>query len=150
MRWKILDAWQAAASQVGIAPIEEFNRGDNAGSAYFHVNPTTRPALVDGRFVPSSRRQTTTTVYTHACRSPDGRQGAGRPTSRCLDHRSASRHRRVRLLKDGQIVDVQARREVILSAGAIGSPQLMQASGLGPAGLLTQHQVVPVAVDLPG
>ncbi len=55
----------------------------------------------------------------------------------------------VRLLKDGHIIDVQALREVILSAGAIGSPQLMQASGLGPAGLLTQHHV-PVAVDLPG
>jgi choline dehydrogenase len=37
---------------------------------------------------------------------------------------------------------------VILSAGAIGSPHLMQVSGLGPAGLLAQHQV-PVAVDLP-
>src|SRR3984885_8899490 len=55
----------------------------------------------------------------------------------------------LRLLKDGQIVDVRARREVILSAGTIGSPHLMQASGLGPAGLLAQHQV-PVAVDLPG
>jgi choline dehydrogenase len=55
----------------------------------------------------------------------------------------------LRLLKGDQIVDVRARREVILSAGAIGSPHLMQVSGLGPAGLLAQHQV-PVAVDLPG
>ena len=55
----------------------------------------------------------------------------------------------LRLLRGGQIVDVRARREVILSAGAIGSPHLMQVSGLGPAGLLAQHQV-PVAVDLPG
>lgn len=47
------------------------------------------------------------------------------------------------------MVDVRARREVILSAGAIGSPHLMQVSGLGPAELLTQHHV-PVAVDLPG
>jgi choline dehydrogenase len=55
----------------------------------------------------------------------------------------------LRLLKGGQIVDVRARREVILSAGAIGSPHLMQVSGLGPAGLLAQHRV-PLAVDLPG
>jgi choline dehydrogenase len=55
----------------------------------------------------------------------------------------------LRLLKGGQIVDVRARHEVILSAGAVGSPHLMQVSGLGPAGLLTQHQV-PVAADLPG
>lgn len=55
----------------------------------------------------------------------------------------------LRLLKDGQMVNVHARREVILSAGAIGSPHLMQVSGLGPAELLTQHQV-PVTVDLRG
>ncbi|CQD19639.1 glucose-methanol-choline oxidoreductase [Mycolicibacterium conceptionense] len=55
----------------------------------------------------------------------------------------------LRLLKDGQRIDVRARREVILSAGAIGSPHLMQVSGLGPAGLLSEHQV-PVVVDLPG
>ena len=41
VRWKILDAWQSAAAQQGIDPIEEFNRGDNAGSAYFHVNGQT-------------------------------------------------------------------------------------------------------------
>ncbi|MEC9323647.1 MAG: GMC oxidoreductase, partial [Actinomycetota bacterium] len=55
----------------------------------------------------------------------------------------------VRLLRDGQIVDVHARREVILSAGAIGSPHLMQVSGMGPAELLPRHDV-PVVVDLPG
>ena len=38
VRWKILDAWQSAAAEVGISPIDEFNRGSNAGSAYFHVN----------------------------------------------------------------------------------------------------------------
>ncbi|HEY9263318.1 MAG TPA: GMC oxidoreductase, partial [Mycobacterium sp.] len=62
---------------------------------------------------------------------------------------AAHRATGVRLLKDGHVIDVQARREVILSAGAIGSPHLMQVSGLGPAGLLAQHGV-PVAVDLPG
>jgi choline dehydrogenase len=55
----------------------------------------------------------------------------------------------VQLLKDGRTIDVHARREVILSAGSIGSPHLMQVSGLGPAELLAQHHV-PVAVDLPG
>jgi choline dehydrogenase len=55
----------------------------------------------------------------------------------------------LQLLKEGRIVEVRARREVILSAGAIGSPHLMQVSGLGPAGLLAKHHV-PVTVDLPG
>ena len=64
---------------------------------------------------------------------------------------TAAAHRAtgVRLLKDGRTVDVGARREVILSAGAIGSPHLMQVSGLGPADLLARHHV-PVVVDLPG
>lgn len=151
VRWKILDAWQAAAAQVGIAPIEEFNRGDNSGSAYFHVNQRRgrRWSMADAFLHPVAHRPNLT-VYTDTQAvqllmddqvHEDQRRGAWTTAQ----HRATG----VKLLKDGQIVDVRARREVILSAGAIGSPQLMQASGLGPAGLLTQHQV-PVAVDLPG
>ncbi|GFG48566.1 alcohol dehydrogenase [Mycolicibacterium agri] len=151
VRWKILDAWQAAAAESGITPIDEFNRGDNSGSAYFHVNQKRgrRWSMADAFLHPISHRPNLT-IYTktRALRllmddqvRDDQRRGAW----------TTARHHvtGVRLLKDGQIVDVQARREVILSAGAIGSPHLMQVSGLGPARLLTQHQV-PVAVDLPG
>ncbi|OBB48150.1 MULTISPECIES: GMC family oxidoreductase N-terminal domain-containing protein [unclassified Mycobacterium] len=151
VRWKILDAWQAAAAELGIEPIEEFNRGDNSGSAYFHVNQRRgrRWSMADAFLHPVAHRPNLT-VYTNtqALRllmdeqvHEDQRRGAW----------TTARHRvtGVHLLKDGQLIDVHARREVILSAGAIGSPHLMQVSGLGPAGLLTQHQV-PVAVDLPG
>lgn len=151
VRWKILDAWQAAAAEVGIAPIDEFNRGDNSGSAYFHVNQRRgrRWSMADAFLHPIARRSNLT-VYTQtqALRllmdnqvHDDQRRGAWKTAQ----HRVTG----LQLLKDGQIVDVRARREVILSAGAIGSPHLMQLSGLGPAGLLAQHQV-PVAVDLPG
>ncbi|OBG59071.1 MULTISPECIES: GMC family oxidoreductase [unclassified Mycobacterium] len=151
VRWKILDAWQAAAAQVGISPIDEFNQGDNAGCAYFHVNQRRgrRWSMADAFLHPIAHRPNLT-VYTQtqALRLlmedqvlEDQRRGAW-TTAR---HRIAG----VRLLKGGHIVDVRARNEVILSAGAIGSPHLMQVSGLGPAGLLAQHQV-PVAVDLPG
>jgi choline dehydrogenase len=149
--WKILDAWQAAAAQVGISPIDEFNRGDNSGSAYFHVNQRRgrRWSMADSFLHPVAHRPNLT-VYTQtqALRllmddqvAEAQRRGAW----------TTARHRAngVRLLRDGQTVDVRARREVILSAGAIGSPHLMQVSGLGPAGLLAQHHV-PVAVDLPG
>ena len=151
VRWKVLDAWQAAAAQEGIAPIEEFNRGDNAGSAYFHVNQRRgrRWSMADAFLHPVTRRPNLT-VYTQtrAVRllmddqvRDDQRRGAWTTAQ----HRATG----VRLLKDGHTLDVAARREVILSAGAIGSPHLMQLSGLGPAGLLTEHQV-PVTVDLPG
>jgi choline dehydrogenase len=151
VRWKILDAWQAAAAQWGIEPIDEFNRGDNSGSAYFHVNQRRgrRWSMADAYLHPVSHR-TNLTVYTQTQAlqllmddQVHGNQRRGAWTT--AQHRVTG----LRLLRDGQRVDVRARREVILSAGAIGSPHLMQVSGLGPAGLLAQHHV-PVVVDLPG
>lgn len=151
VRWTILDAWQAAAAEVGIAPIEEFNRGDNAGSAYFHVNQRRgrRWSMADAFLHPVAHRPNLT-VYTRtqAVRllldetvGRQQRQGAWTTA----EHRVTG----LRLIRNGRTVDVAARREVILSAGAIGSPHLMQVSGLGPAGVL-REQHVPVAVDLPG
>ena len=151
VRWQILDAWQAAAAQVGISPIDEFNRGDNAGSAYFHVNQRRgrRWSMADAFLHPVAHRPNLT-VFTRTqalqlLMDDKVREDQRRGAWTTAQHRATG----VRLGKDGRIIDVQARREVILSAGAIGSPHLMQASGLGPARVLTQHQV-PVSVDLPG
>jgi len=151
VRWKILDAWQSAAAQVGIRPIDEFNRGDNSGSAYFHVNQRRgrRWSMADAFLHPIAHRPNLT-IYTRTQalrllmdnQVPDGQRSGAWTTAQ---HRATG----VQILRAGQIVDVRARREVILTAGAIGSPHLMQVSGLGPAELLTQHQV-PVAVDMPG
>lgn len=55
----------------------------------------------------------------------------------------------VRFQQKGKMRTVRARREVILSAGAIGSPHLLLLSGVGPAKHLQQHGI-PVLVDLPG
>ncbi len=151
VRWKILDAWQAAAAETGIAPIDEFNRGDNAGSAYFHVNQRRgrRWSMADAFLHPVAHRPNLT-VYTKT------QAVQLLMDDQVADHQrhgawTTAQHRvtGLRLLKDGRLVDVAARREVILSAGAIGSPHLMQVSGLGPSALLTGHQV-PVVVDLPG
>lgn len=151
VRWKILDAWQAAAAQSGIVPIDEFNRGDNSGSAYFHVNQRRgrRWSMADAFLHPVAHRPNLT-VYTQTqalqlLMDDQVHRGQRHGAWTTARHRVTG----LRLLKDGQIVDVHARREVMLSAGAIGSPHLMQVSGLGPAELLTQHQV-PVAVDLRG
>ena len=151
VRWKILDAWQAAAAQVGIAPIAEFNRGDNAGSAYFHVNQRRgrRWSMADAFLHPVAHRPNlTVSTHTQALQllmDDEVAEHQRRGAWTTAQHRVTG----LRLLKDGRTVDVGARREVILSAGAIGSPHLMQVSGLGPAPLLAEHQV-PVAVDLPG
>ncbi len=55
----------------------------------------------------------------------------------------------VEYLKDGQVHVARARREVILSGGTYGSPQLLMLSGIGPADALTKHGIKPL-VDLPG
>ncbi|WNG85349.1 GMC family oxidoreductase N-terminal domain-containing protein [Mycobacterium sp. ITM-2016-00317] len=151
VRWKILDAWQAAADDLGISPIDEFNRGDNSGSAYFHVNQRRgrRWSMADSFLHPVAHRPNLT-VYTHSqavklLMDDQVAEGQRRGAWTTAQHRANG----VRLLKDGQLVDVRARREVILAAGAVGSPHLMQVSGLGQAGLLAQHHV-PVVVDLPG
>ncbi|MGO4444991.1 GMC family oxidoreductase [Mycobacterium sp. 2YAF39] len=151
VRWKILDAWQAAAAEVGISPIDEFNRGDNSGSAYFHVNQKRgrRWSMADAFLHPVAHRPNLT-IYTQTRavqlllnETVGGDQRRGAWTT------AQQRVTGLRMLHDGHLVDVRARREVILSAGAIGSPHLMQVSGLGPAGLLGRHHV-PVTVDLPG
>jgi choline dehydrogenase len=149
--WKILNAWQAAAAEVGIAPIDEFNRGDNAGSAYFHVNQHRgrRWSMADAFLHPIAHRPNLT-VYTQTqalrlLMDDQVHEGQRRGAWTTARHRVTG----VRILKGGHSVDVRAGREVILSAGAVGSPHLMQVSGLGPGELLARHHV-PVAVDLPG
>ena len=123
----------------------------NAGSAYFHVNQRRgrRWSMADAFLHPIAHRPNLT-VYTQTqalrlLMDDQVHEHQRRGASTTAQQRVTG----LRLLKGGEFVDVRARREVILSAGAVSSPQLMQVSGLGPADLLTQHQV-PVAIDLPG
>ena len=55
----------------------------------------------------------------------------------------------IRYEHKGSIVDVKAAREVILSAGSVGSPHLLQLSGIGPTDVLTEVGI-DVVHDLPG
>ncbi len=141
VRWEILDAWREAAAECGIPKVEEFNRGDNFGNAYFHMNQrggvrwhATKAWLRDAMKRPNL------TVLTHAHTRKlriEERDGRKRATG-------------VELTVRGQgEVFVAARREVILAAGSIGSPQILQLSGVGPADLL-QRLGIPVVHALPG
>ncbi len=142
LRWDILDAFAQAAVQAGLPPSHDFNRGNNEGVGYFQVNQRRgwrwntakaflRPACTDRpNFELWVRcRATELLLETQA----DGRL-------RCTG---------VRVWDGRQMRTARARREVILCAGAIGTPQLMQLSGLGPATLLRQHGIT-VRQDLPG
>ncbi|HTS54636.1 MAG TPA: GMC family oxidoreductase N-terminal domain-containing protein [Burkholderiales bacterium] len=139
--WEILDAWREAAVECGIPKIIEFNRGDNFGNAYFQVNQRRGVRWSATRaFLRPALRRRNLTVMTHAYVQRvriETREGTKRATGVEL---------RAPRAVEGV---VEARREVILSAGAIGSPQILQLSGIGPAALLRQYGV-PVNLELPG
>jgi choline dehydrogenase len=139
--WEILDAWRDAAEECGIPKIAEFNRGDNFGSAYFQMNQRrgVRWSATKAFLRPALQRPNLT-VLTGALverLALDRRDGVIRATGV------------VARLAGAGGETLRARREVLLAAGSIGSPQILQLSGVGPAALLRQHGI-DVAVELPG
>jgi choline dehydrogenase len=141
VNWEILDAWRDAAAECGIPKIDEFNRGDNFGNAYFQV--TQRKGVrwsAAKAFLRPAQSRPNLTVRTHAQalklnleNTPSGPRATG-----------------VKVQFKGQgTEEIAARNEVILAAGAIGSPQLLQLSGIGPGQQLRQLGI-PVLHDLPG
>jgi choline dehydrogenase len=138
--WEILDAWRDAAEECGIPRIAEFNRGDNFGNAYFQVNQrrgvrwsATKAFLRPVQHRPNLRVLIDAHVN-RVCIDVSG--GQRRATGIEVRHADGER-------------TIAARREVILAAGAIGSPQILQLSGVGPAALL-QALGIPVVHDSPG
>ena len=138
--WEILDAWREAAQECGIPKIPEFNRGDNFGNAYFQVNQRrgVRWSATKAFLRPVQHRPNLT-VLTEALVQRirfETRDGVKRATGIEFSLPDATR-------------SVTARREVVLAAGSIGSPQILQLSGVGPAALLQRHGI-DIVHDLPG
>ena len=140
LSWDILNAFRDAAQQVGIPKTSDFNGGDNSGSAYFDVNQ--RRGI---------RWNTSKAFLKPASRRPNLTIMTGCHVERLLLETSESGPRCTGIVFTGGGTQWQAtaRRETLLTAGAIGSPQLLQLSGIGPAALLQQHGIVPV-LDSPG
>ena len=139
--WPILDAWRHAAAQCGIPRIEEFNRGDNFGTAYFQMNQRRGTRMSGARaFLRPVLSRPNLTVMTEASvlRVNTVRDASGgvRATGIAVRSRAAK-------------IDIAARRETILAAGAIGSPHLLGLSGIGDAAELRGVGVEPVH-HLPG
>ncbi|HEV7610091.1 MAG TPA: GMC family oxidoreductase N-terminal domain-containing protein [Steroidobacteraceae bacterium] len=133
LRWDILDAFAEAAEQAGLATrIHDFNTGDNAGVSYFDVNQRGGFRVSAAKaFLKPARARANLTVWTGAL-TERLRLERGNDSLRCTG---------ATLLRNGERVSVKARREVILAAGAIGTPQLLQLSGIGPAALLREHGI---------
>ena len=136
LTWKLLDEVREAARQAGIPPIPDFNAGDNEGSSYFQVNQKRgfRWSAARGFLKPALAR-------------PNLRLETGCHTERVLIENG--RAVGVVYRQNGVTHTAKARGEVILSAGAIGSPHLLKLSGIGPAQELAQHGI-PVVKDTPG
>ena len=143
LRWDVLDAFALAAQEAGIAATDDFNRGDNEGVGYFEVNQRrgVRWNTSKGFLRPASGRANlevlTDTLVTRVLL--EGAPGAGLRAAG-LELRPAA---------GGAPRQVRAAREVVLAAGAVGTPQLLQLSGIGAAALLHEHGIAP-RHDLPG
>jgi choline dehydrogenase len=141
VNWEILDAWRDAAEECGIPKIDEFNRGDNNGCAYFQMNQKKGVRWSGSKaYLRPVQDRPNLTVRTEAHvqqlvleQTEQGLRAAG----------VAVRFGR------SQRETISARKEVLLAAGSIGSPQILQLSGVGPGQLLNAHGI-DVALDLPG
>ena len=141
LRWDILDAFAQAAQEAGIPHSTDFNRGNNEGVGYFQVNQkegwrwNTAKAFLRPTCYGRPNFELWTGAHVVRLSIVQGEEG-----KRCTGA----------LVWDGkQLVNVDVRQEMILAAGSIGSPQILQLSGIGPASLLQQHGV-PLVHDLAG
>ena len=135
--WELLVAYRQAMAQAGIPEVDDFNRGDNEGCAFFEVNQRrgVRWSGTKGFLRPAMSRPNLTVMTDALVKRVrlDGRRALG-----------------IEFLRGGgEEAFVEARVETILAAGAIGSPQILQLSGIGPAAAL-QSLGIPVAHELAG
>ena len=134
--WDILDAFRAAAAEAGIPNSDDFNRGDNEGCGRFHVNQRRgRRLSTAGAFLKPARGRENLLVLTHAHAKAirfEGKRAIG-----------------LSLQIKGEDANVDISGELILAAGAVNSPHLLQLSGIGAPTLLSQYGI-PLIHALPG
>ncbi len=129
LTWKILDAIKDAAAEMGIRRSQDFNTGDNEGVGYFHVNQKRgqRWSAARGFLKPVLNRNNLrleTGVLVDRLIIENGRAVG------------------IRFTQNGEVVEARTKGEVILCAGAIGTPSLLLRSGIGPSDWLA-----PLGID---
>jgi choline dehydrogenase-like flavoprotein len=136
VNWPILDAVRRAAIEDGVRPTDDFNSGPGEGVGPYHViqRNGVRASAARAFLRPARNR-------------PNLRLETGALTTRLL--LSGRRAAGVTYRQRGVTRNAYARREVILAAGSIKSPQLLMLSGVGPAAHLADHGIA-VVLDRPG
>ena len=128
IQWDILDAFRDAAAEAGIPKVEDFNRGDNEGCGYFHVNQKTGVRWNTSKgFLRPVKHRRNLDIETDAMVERlvlDGKRVTG-----------------LVMRQHGSRRTIRAAREVVLAAGAIGSPQILQLSGIGPGAVLQPFDI---------
>ena len=128
LHWDILDAVRDAALELGIPKADDLNDGINEGSAFFEVNQKNGWRWSSARaFLDPIKGRSNLTILKQAHVEKitiEGKRVTG-----------------LELQVAGKPSKVTAGKEVLLSAGSIGSPQIMQLSGIGPVGLLGEHGI---------
>ena len=136
LSWEILDAFRDAAAECGIPPTDDFNRGNNEGCGYFQVNQKRGVRWSSAKaFLRPVMQRPNLTVLTGAQAERlvlDGRRVTG-----------------LEFLQAGEPRRIAARGELVLAAGAVGSAQLLELSGIGNPAVLQEHGI-DVAHPLPG
>nr|WP_312623477.1 GMC family oxidoreductase N-terminal domain-containing protein [Pseudomonas juntendi] len=134
--WPILDAFRDAAEQSGIAKVDDFNTGDNQGCGYFQVNQRSGVRWNASKaFLRPVQHRANLTVLTSV------------QVDQVLLNNT--RARAVKAFWQGAWHEFAARREIVLCAGAVGSPGILQRSGIGPRQLL-ESLGIGVRHDMPG
>jgi choline dehydrogenase len=136
MRWAVLDAFAQAAAMAGIPPVDDFNGGDNAGVGYFQVNQKAgrRWSAARGFLKPVLRR-------------PNLKLETGVTVSRVIIENG--RAVGVCWTREGRLFEARAQGEVVLAAGAVNTPKLLELSGVGDGARLSGLGV-ETASHLPG
>jgi choline dehydrogenase len=134
--WQVLDAVRDAAVQLGVPAIDDFNCGDNEGVSYFHVNQRRgrRWSAARGFLQPALARSNL------------------RLEIRVLVERliiEGGRARAVQFRRDAEVIEARASGEIILCAGAIGSPHILSLSGIGRHEWLAALGIATI-LDRPG
>ncbi|MCU6618740.1 GMC family oxidoreductase N-terminal domain-containing protein [Achromobacter sp. 77] len=141
LRWDILEAFATAAEQEGIPRVQDFNRGDNFGSGYFEVNQR------------SGWRWNTSKAFLRPVQKRPNLHVMTGALAEQLEF-DAKRCVGVRVNRAGRAMSLRARREVVLAAGAVNSPHLLEVSGIGePArlresGITLRHALPGVGENL--